>query len=448
MMIMSRQHAARGSAALVLLLLLLITCLQIRLSSRHNDVGGGHSSAIERKSMRRGVLQQTAPHWEVPHAKCSKVFYSGEQPVFVTSYWKAHHHPQHTQEMISKTNEHRAHVIKNDPMCTTTLCTKHSICFLGACICHPGWHGDACDQKLEPANPWYTTNCPNLLMENTLDVSVPLNMTGGEYPLSSPNTCPATSVTKVCSYLCYSHHAYGTAVVPYSLWQAAQVAEGALGVKEGRDGLLNSQNDRSAEHFASFAHFASLSEGHELKMPKLGRVIEVGAGPWTQMKGILHARPDLIPGVASFTVWEPNAKRYMKAVSSCSYRSGDKLVRWDGQGTHTFPVIVQSDGGELLSNSTAYDTVISINVLEHVQDAFRYLTGLYQALKPGGVLIFHDRYYEDRAIIDGDQYHPVRIKRQVLDRFLSGFHVVFNNCSANYDNRVGEQGYYVIATKT
>jgi hypothetical protein len=57
------------------------------------------------------------------------------------------------------------------------------------------------------------------------------------------------------------------------------------------------------------------------------------------------------------------------------------------------------------------------------------------------------RYYEDRAIVDGDHYHPVRIKRAVLDRFLTGFNVVFNNCSANYDGRPGEQGYYVIGIK-
>jgi SAM-dependent methyltransferase len=223
-----------------------------------------------------------------------------------------------------------------------------------------------------------------------------------------------------------------------SLWKAAQKAEGDLWVREA-NGLRDDQNDRAGEHLASFSHFMSISEGHELKNVKLGRVIEVGAGPWTQLKGILHARPDLAPGVDEFTVWEPNAARYMRAVTSCSYRTGDKLQRMDGQGVHPFPVKIQSNGGELLSTAnagsatgtagsttgasgsstdtttgsttagttgtsgTAYDTVISINVLEHVQDVFQYLTGLYLALKPGGLLIFHDRYYEDRAIIDGDK---------------------------------------------
>jgi hypothetical protein len=80
----------------------------------------------------------------------------------------------------------------------------------------------------------------------------------------------------------------------------------------------------------------------------------------------------------------------MNEVTSCSYRDGRTLTRWDGTGLHHFPIVVQSDGGELLlqatkqqlrSNSAAadaetsrhqnefrlYDTLISINVLEHVQ---------------------------------------------------------------------------------
>jgi hypothetical protein len=86
-------------------------------------------------------------------------------------------------------------------------------------------------------------------------------------------------------------------------------------------------------------------------------------------------------------------------------------------------------------------------VLEHVQNAFEYLNGLYLSLRVGGVLIMHERYYDLKSITDGDLYHPIRVKRQVLDRFLSGFTIVFNNCSANYDNRSGERGYYVIAVK-
>ena len=72
--------------------------------------------------------------------------------------------------------------------------------------------------------------------------------------------------------------------------------------------------------------------------------------------------------------------------------------------------------------------------------------GLYVSLKPGGLLIFHDRYYSNSQVTDGDIYHPIRIKRKVLDHFLSLFDIIFNNCDADYDGRK-DSGYYVIARK-
>ena len=50
-------------------------------------------------------------------------------------------------------------------------------------------------------------------------------------------------------------------------------------------GRKSDQNDRAIEHWEAFDSFKAvthflLSEGNSL-----GRVIEVGAGPWTQFKG-------------------------------------------------------------------------------------------------------------------------------------------------------------------
>lgn len=116
-------------------------------------------------------------------------------------------------------------------------------------------------------------------------------------------------------------------------------------------------------------------------------------------------------------------------------------------------MIINSAGGELLSkDDTAggYDVVVSINVVEHVQDAFNYLTGLYASVKKGGILIFHERYYNSAPeITNGDKYHPVRVKQSVFDILLhpSLFHVIYNNCTAKYEQREGEKGYYIIAVK-
>jgi len=302
-----------------------------------------------------------------------------------------------------------------------------------------------CNERLE--NPWYTKNCPNLRMVNTLDIDLPIHLVGGEHD----QHYSALFEPKYCAYLCYSHHSYGTAIVPKSLWRAAQKAEGDLWRDVSSWSRTSDANDRAVEHWLAFDKFAVLRRGYDL-----GEVIEVGAGPWTQLKAVLYVRPDLV--VRQFTVWEPGANRYMREVVSCSYKTGDKLLKWTGNAVasdsrrdeyHAFPVTVESNGGELLSTGAIkqYDTLVSINVLEHVQDAFAYLTGLYLSLRKGGLLIFHERYYDDKSILDGDKYHPVRIKRLVLDIFLRGFEILFNNCSAHYDGRPLEKGYYVIASK-
>jgi len=51
---------------------------------------------------------------------------------------------------------------------------KHSVCFIGKRFCHPGYTGELCDEKLVPANPWYTADCKNLKQDITFDIDMPL----------------------------------------------------------------------------------------------------------------------------------------------------------------------------------------------------------------------------------------------------------------------------------
>lgn len=342
-------------------------------------------------------------------------------------------------------------------------CPTHSFSYLGVCPCFPGYSGEKCLIKLTPSNPYYVSHCNNLQEVATFDRSAPLAKVGGEYYSGSFNISYCSAGLHACAYLCYSNPAYGVAVVPYALWNEAQTAESALWKQVGQS-LDSNANDRAAEHWTAFNMYNTLLE-HQLT--NLGRVIEVGAGPWTQLKALLHIRPEVT--VQEFVIWEPGADKYMKTVTSCSYRDGKSLLRWspDASGSlqHSFPVRVIAQPGEALTTSSTntssslssntlsivsgqqFDTLISINVIEHVQDAFTYLAQLYHSLRSGGLLILHERYYDNHGLLQGDRYHPVRIKRPVLDHFLSGFEILFNNCSASYDGRVGEQGYYIIAKK-
>jgi hypothetical protein len=158
----------------------------------------------------------------------------------------------------------------------------HSECFLGSCVCHPGYDGENCDVPLSPANKWYTRHCPNLLSANTANESLPLELVGGEYWVSGvaeESKClPANP--HFCSYLCFSHNSVGTARVPVSLWRAAQKAEGDLWAEVGSWNRGDSAaNDRAREHWAAFDFLKCLPVGWDL-----GNAIEVGAGPWTQLK--------------------------------------------------------------------------------------------------------------------------------------------------------------------
>lgn len=184
-------------------------------------------------------------------------------------------------------------------------------------------------------------------------------------------------------------------------------------------------------------------------------MIEFGAGPWTQFRGLLHKRPDLL--VRQYTIFEPGADYYVQNVQTCAYRSG-KLEKYRTQGVHSFPVEIISSRGESFTNSeSSYDTVISINVIEHVQNAVEYLHSLHAALRPGGILIFHERFYDTPrsgdAVLGQNIYHPIRLTKLMFDVFLSDFEIIYNNCDGH--NRItgwlkrgaDEHGYYVIAKK-
>lgn len=154
-------------------------------------------------------LSQQAPklqYWEAPQPKCSgKV----DEPLSL-------HHPD---SIVSERN-----IAEHDPLCSASVCGSNSVCFLGTCFCKPGYEGVDCAVKKIPANPWYTAFCPNLLSTDTLNVTTPVELLGGEY--SKRNTTRGEQKSGAFAYLCFSHPNYGTAVVPFSLWRAAQEAEG------------------------------------------------------------------------------------------------------------------------------------------------------------------------------------------------------------------------------
>ena len=210
-------------------------------------------------------------------------------------------------------------------------------------------------------------------------------------------------------------------------------------------------------------------------------MLEVGSGPFTQSRHILNLFP-FVP-IESVTLVDPNLDNYRK-LPNCFYRNGSLAVypvttgtndilfpgRIHGEYWYTVETILIASTTEDLHYNEAFDTVVSINVLEHVHDAVAYLTNLYRAVKSGGLLIFHDRWFDQandaEAVLGSFSLHPVRVSKLLLLQFLSKFYpnanthddlkgntqpegLLFSSTPTQemIDRGFGELGLYVIAIK-
>jgi hypothetical protein len=66
------------------------------------------------------------------------------------------------------TNDSNNYLVKNID-CKVNLCPLHSFCFLGSCVCHPGYTNYNCDEKIK-GFPFNRLDCPNLLMNDTIQL--------------------------------------------------------------------------------------------------------------------------------------------------------------------------------------------------------------------------------------------------------------------------------------
>jgi SAM-dependent methyltransferase len=194
----------------------------------------------------------------------------------------------------------------------------------------------------------------------------------------------------------------GITKVDYERWVAAQKYE-ASGWMDCWQGVCD---DRSHEHFQHFDGYRNLKK-------HLGNTLEVGCGPFTQLKTILNGR-----AASRITLLDPLIRRYLEH-PNCSYKTG----YLNGLG-----VTIRDMPAEHLGDMSSYDTIVCINVLEHVRDALRVLTNIYQALKFDGVLVMGERSWDDfdpHELFDAG--HPIRLKKTVITSFKKNFNLLFEN---------------------
>ena len=225
----------------------------------------------------------------------------------------------------------------------------------------------------------------------------------------------------------------GVCFIDYPRWRRAQKAEGAA----WKNNMETS--DRGMDHLGGFLNYSKVPHN-------LGNFVEVGCGPWTQSNLMFNTRPDIV--VKSITLWEPGVNFYIQNTPTCAYKNGFLGNR--------SAILVQA-GAEDLVFPEMFDSLMMINVLEHTRNIFVILHNIYTTLKPGGLLIFNDRWWNDfnhRKTIDLDMlYHPIRCYREVFDHFLSFFEPILENVNpyevVQYfpDDRRNSGGIYYIGRK-
>merc|ERR1712032_568044 len=131
-----------------------------------------------------------------------------------------------------------------------------------------------------------------------------------------------------------------------------------------------------------------------------------------------------------YVLMDPGALNYAANTFGTIYMDG-QVPGFDGQ-----TVIINAGAEHLDLLYEQFDTAMLVNVLEHVLNGPAILRNLYNCIKPGGILIFSDRWYDmaplplaaEKSHIFNEQlnnlFHPIRMKQAIFDQLLSGFDVI------------------------
>lgn len=173
-------------------------------------------------------------------------------------------------------------------------------------------------------------------------------------------------------------------------------------------------DDRNYEHYNRFNSYNELVNYQ--KNNKIETVIELGCGPFTNLRTILNKLPNLI----RIDLLDPLLNDYLDH-PNCFYKN-KKVLGFDTY-THSTPI-------EKFTPEIKYDLIIMNNVLEHCYDISKIFGVIQNSLKPGGLFVFSDVYFtgDDAKKMVTEIYdagHPIKISKKILDNFLENYEILY-----------------------
>ena len=148
-------------------------------------------------------------------------------------------------------------------------------------------------------------------------------------------------------------------------------------------------------------------ERYSFLPPKMDRAMEIGCGPYTNIRLIRKAS-----SIRTILCSDPLVGAYSK------FKHGWLAKAFAGRSI----ALIQHPGEYIPIESASLDCVILINVLDHVLDAEKCLLEALRTLKPDGILILGQDLTDqaDMRLQENleDIGHPIRLVQSQLDAIL------------------------------
>jgi SAM-dependent methyltransferase len=154
-------------------------------------------------------------------------------------------------------------------------------------------------------------------------------------------------------------------------------------------------------------------DGYEFVPTKLGSLVELGCGPYTNARMVAHGRE-----VDRVVCSDPLIEHYVR------YRG-----TWLNRGYREGKIEIDASALENTQLSpSSFDVVVLINVLDHVRDALLCLERAAALVAPGGFFLLGQDLsnQEDVAIHPEDVGHPIRLGAEELRPHLRRFEPVLD----------------------